>query len=134
MLANVLSSAVIGIDAYLVEVEVDIASGLPAFTTVGLPEAAVKESKERVKAAINNSGYVSDATRAKVESAVAELGYVPKMLGPSLRFNQTNTLALVLTVITNPFWTTLARGAEDAAHLKVYSVIFCNTDESPEKQ
>jgi LacI family transcriptional regulator len=87
-----------------------------------------------VSRVINNSGYVSDATRAKVETAVAELGYVPNMLGPSLRFNQTNTLALVLTDITNPFWTTLARGVEDAAHLKGYSVIFCNTDESPEKQ
>jgi LacI family transcriptional regulator len=87
-----------------------------------------------VSRVINNSGYVSDATRAKVEKAVAELGYVPNMLGPSLRFKQTNTLALVLTDITNPFWTTVARGAEDAAHLKGYSVIFCNTDESPEKQ
>jgi LacI family transcriptional regulator len=87
-----------------------------------------------VSRVINNSGYVSDATRAKVETAVAELGYVPNMLGPSLRFKQTNTLALVLTDITNPFWTTVARGAEDAAHLKGYSVIFCNTDESPEKQ
>ena len=87
-----------------------------------------------VSRVINNSGYVSDATRAKVETAVADLGYVPNMLGPSLRFKQTNTLALVLTDITNPFWTTVARGAEDAAHVKGYSVIFCNTDESPEKQ
>jgi magnesium chelatase family protein len=45
LLARVLSSAVIGIDAHLVEVEVDIQPGLPSFTTVGLPEAAVKESK-----------------------------------------------------------------------------------------
>jgi len=44
-----------GIEAYQVEVEVDIQQGLPTFTTVGLPEAAVKESKERVKAAIKNS-------------------------------------------------------------------------------
>ena len=54
MLAKVLSRAVLGIDAYQVEVEVDINSGLPTFTTVGLPEAAVKESKERVKSAISN--------------------------------------------------------------------------------
>jgi LacI family transcriptional regulator len=87
-----------------------------------------------VSRVINNSGYVSDATRAKVESAIAELGYVPNMLGPSLRFNQTNTLALVLTDITNPFWTTLARGVEDAAQEKGYSVILCNTDESIQKQ
>ena len=71
MLARVLSSAVIGIDAYLVEVEVDIAAGLPTFTTVGLPEAAVKESKERVKAAINNSGYTFPDDRITVNLAPA---------------------------------------------------------------
>ena len=87
-----------------------------------------------VSRVINNSGYVSDATRTKVEAAIAELGYVPNMLGPSLRFNQTNTLALVLTDITNPFWTTVARGVEDAAQEKGYSVILCNTDESIQKQ
>jgi LacI family transcriptional regulator len=87
-----------------------------------------------VSRVINNSGYVSEDTRAKVEAAIAELGYVPNMLGPSLRFKQTNTLALVLTDITNPYWTTLARGVEDAAQEKDYSVILCNTDESPEKQ
>ncbi len=87
-----------------------------------------------VSRVINNSGYVSEETRVKVETAVAELGYVPNMLGPSLRFNQTNTLALVLTDITNPFWTTIARGVEDAAHEEGYSVILCNTDESPAKQ
>ncbi|MCP4694464.1 MAG: ATP-dependent protease, partial [Desulfobacterales bacterium] len=73
MLAKVLSSAVIGIDAYLVEVEVDIAAGLPAFTTVGLPEAAVKESKERVKAAINNSGYTFPDDRITVNLAPADI-------------------------------------------------------------
>ena len=46
MLSRVLSAAILGIDAYQVEVEVDIAFGLPAFFTVGLPEGAVKESKE----------------------------------------------------------------------------------------
>jgi LacI family transcriptional regulator len=87
-----------------------------------------------VSRVINNSGYVSNATRAKVEDAIHELGYVPNMLGPSLRFKQTNTLALVLTDITNPFWTTVARGVEDAAQEKKYSVILCNTDESVQKQ
>ena len=87
-----------------------------------------------VSRVINNSGYVSDATRAKVESAITNLGYVPNMLGPSLRFNQTNTLALILTDITNPFWTTVARGVEDAAQEQNYSVILCNTDENLKKQ
>jgi magnesium chelatase family protein len=57
MLAKVLSSAVLGVDSYMVEVEVDIALGLPSFSTVGLPDAAVKESRDRVKAAIKNSGF-----------------------------------------------------------------------------
>ncbi|MBW2513085.1 MAG: ATP-binding protein, partial [Deltaproteobacteria bacterium] len=73
MLARVLSSAVIGIDAYLVEVEVDITRGLPAYTTVGLPETAVKESKERVKSAINNSGYTFPDDRITVNLAPASI-------------------------------------------------------------
>jgi len=73
LLAKVLSSAVLGIDAYLVEVEVDINSGLPTFTTVGLPEAAVKESKERVKSAINNSGYRFPDDRITVNLAPADI-------------------------------------------------------------
>ncbi|QTA91671.1 YifB family Mg chelatase-like AAA ATPase [Desulfonema magnum] len=73
MLAKVLSSAVIGIDAYLVEVEVDISPGLPTFTTVGLPEAAVKESKERVRSAVNNSGYMFPDDRITVNLAPANV-------------------------------------------------------------
>ena len=73
MLAKVLSSAVIGIDAYIVEVEVDITKGLPTFTTVGLPETSVKESKERVKSAVNNSGYTFPADRITVNLAPADI-------------------------------------------------------------
>ena len=73
MLAKVLSSAIIGIEAVVVEVEVDINSGLPAFTTVGLPEAAVKESRERVKSAIGNSGYRFPDDRITVNLAPADI-------------------------------------------------------------
>ncbi len=73
MIAKILSSAVIGIDARLIEVEVDIAAGLPVFTTVGLPETAVKESKERVKAAITNSGYAFPNDRITVNLAPANV-------------------------------------------------------------
>ena len=65
MLANVLSSAVFAIDAYVVEVKVDITHGLPTFSTVGLPDGAVRESKDRVKAAIKNSGYEFPSDRIK---------------------------------------------------------------------
>jgi magnesium chelatase family protein len=73
MLAKIFSSTVIGINAHIVEVEVDIANGLPAFTTVGLPEAAVKESKERVKSAIHNSGYDFPDDRITVNLAPANI-------------------------------------------------------------
>ncbi len=73
MIAKILSSAVIGIDAYIVEVEVDISQGLPAFATVGLPEGAVRESKERVKAAVKNSGYRFPADRITVNLAPADV-------------------------------------------------------------
>ena len=57
MLAKVSSCAVVGLDGEIVEVEVDISQGLPAFAIVGLPDAAVQEAKERVRSAIRNSGH-----------------------------------------------------------------------------
>lgn len=73
MLAKVLSSALIGIDAILVDVEVDLAPGLPAFATVGLPDGAVKESKDRVRAALKNSGYEFPARRITANLAPADI-------------------------------------------------------------
>jgi len=73
MLSTVLSSSVIGIDAYRVEVEIDISRGLPSFSTVGLPEGAVRESKERVKAALKNSGYHFPSDRITVNLAPADV-------------------------------------------------------------
>ena len=73
MISKILSSAVFGVDAYLVEVEVDIAFGFPQFSTVGLPEGAVKESKERVKAAVKNCGYDFPQKRITVNLAPADI-------------------------------------------------------------
>ncbi|GAB4423006.1 MAG: substrate-binding domain-containing protein [Chloroflexi bacterium OHK40] len=83
-----------------------------------------------VSRVINNSGYISPATRERVERAIAELDYLPNALARSLRFKQTRTLALVLSDITNPFFTTVARGVEDAARAQGFSVLLCNTDET----
>ncbi len=69
MLARVYSAAVLGIDAYLVDVETDIANGLPTFTTVGLPHGAVKEGRERVGAAIANSNFQFPLKRITVNLA-----------------------------------------------------------------
>ncbi|MBI5453028.1 MAG: YifB family Mg chelatase-like AAA ATPase [Deltaproteobacteria bacterium] len=73
MLSKVFTSATLGIDAYLIEVEIDISKGLPYFATVGLPDNAVKESKDRVKAAIKNSGYEFPARRITVNLAPAHI-------------------------------------------------------------
>jgi magnesium chelatase family protein len=74
MLATVLSGALVGIDGLLVEVEVDVAFGMPQFTTVGLPEGAVRESKDRVRSAIKNSGYeFPSARKITVNLAPADL-------------------------------------------------------------
>ena len=61
------------VDAFPVEVEVDIAQGLPQFATVGLPEGAVKESKDRVKSAIKNAGYSFPTRRITVNLAPADI-------------------------------------------------------------
>jgi LacI family transcriptional regulator len=87
-----------------------------------------------VSRVMNNSGYVKPETRRRVEEAAAELHYVPNMLAHSFRSKRTNTLALVLPDITNPFWTTVARGVEDVAGAQGFSVFFCNTDENETKQ
>ena len=73
MLATVRSSALLGIDAIMVDVEVDITQGLPQFATVGLPDGAVKESKDRVKSALKNSGYDFPNRKITVNLAPADI-------------------------------------------------------------
>jgi magnesium chelatase family protein len=66
MLAKIMSAAVSGIDGFIVQVEVDLSPGLPVFSTVGLPDAAVRESKDRVVAAVRNSGFDFPVRRVTV--------------------------------------------------------------------
>src|SRR5512146_2503387 len=83
-----------------------------------------------VSRVINKSGPFSEDVRERVEAAIADLGYVPNTLARSLRSKRSNTLALVVTDITNPFFTSIARGVEDTASDAGFTVIYCNTDES----
>ncbi len=103
-------------------------------STIGDVARRAGVSAMTVSRVINNSGYISQETRERVEQAIVDLGYVPNALARGLRFKQTKTLALVLTDITNPFFTTIARGVEDTASEQGFSVMFCNTDESEEKE
>ena len=73
VLARVLSAALVGVQAALVRVEVDVTPGLPAFTTVGLPDSAVRESRERVRTAIRNAGFAFPSDRITVNLAPADL-------------------------------------------------------------
>ena len=79
MLAKVISGAIVGLDGAIVEVEVDILSGLPYFIIVGLPDTAVQEASERVRAAIRNSGGTFPMKRIVVNLAPADL----KKAGPA---------------------------------------------------
>ena len=72
-LACVYSRARLGLESPLVTVEVHLANGLPAFNIVGLPEASVKESKDRVRSAIINCGYEFPAKRITINLAPADL-------------------------------------------------------------
>jgi magnesium chelatase family protein len=72
MLAKIKSAGLFGIDGYVIDVEVDISQGLPSFDIVGLPDTAVRESRERVRAAIKNSGFEFPIKRITVNMAPAD--------------------------------------------------------------
>src|SRR3954470_16120189 len=73
MLARLRSAAVFGVEAYPVQIEVDVSFGLPSFTMVGLPDATVRESRDRVRLAIRNSGLEFPAHRITVNLAPADV-------------------------------------------------------------
>ena len=79
MLAKSQTCAVVGLDGFIVQVEVDISNGLPAFNVVGLPDTAVQEARERVRAALRNSGCLFPMRRITVNLAPADL----KKAGPA---------------------------------------------------
>jgi LacI family transcriptional regulator len=87
-----------------------------------------------VSRVINDSEEVNPATRQRVKKAVEELNYVPNILAKSLRSKRSHTIALVVSDVTNPFYTTIARGVEDTAAQSGFHVILCNTDENPDKE
>ena len=73
MLAKIYSAAVYGVDAYEVEIEVNASGGHPVIVVVGLPDAAVKESRDRVTTAVSNSGYFWPRGRTTINLAPADI-------------------------------------------------------------
>src|SRR4051794_35305568 len=84
-------------------------------------------SSMTVSRVINGSDRVSPATRARVEEAIEQLGYVPSLLARSLSRQKTGTLALLVPDVSNPFFTLIVRGAEDVARRAGYRMILCDT-------
>jgi LacI family transcriptional regulator len=83
---------------------------------------------------INGTRKVAPETEARVRRAMEELGYQPNTIAQSLRKRITYAIGILVSDITNPFFATLVRGAEDAALEAGYSVIVCNSDEDPQKE
>ncbi|TCP29640.1 LacI family transcriptional regulator [Scopulibacillus darangshiensis] len=91
-------------------------------------------SSMTVSRVINNSGTVKEETRKKVEQIIKELNYIPNSAARSLNIKETKILSLIITDITNPFFTKVARGAEDKAKQMGYRLLLSNSDESLEKE
>ena len=91
-------------------------------------------SAQTVSRALNNKGEISTETRARVLETVDRLGYRPNTLARGLVTQKTSTLGLIVPDIANPFFSEVARGAEDAAHGAGFSLLLCNTMEDPSRE
>ena len=90
-------------------------------------------SKQTVSAVLNGKPGISAETSARVKQAIVELGYQPNLVASSLRLGYTNTIGLLLANVANPWFAALARGVEDVALARGYSVMLCNTYDDPAK-
>jgi LacI family transcriptional regulator len=84
-----------------------------------------------VSRVMNGADNVHPDTRLKVNQAIAQLGYEPNFQARSLRSKRTDTIALAIPELSNYFWTTMARGVQDASQAKGYHVLICNTNSRP---
>ena len=103
-------------------------------TTISEVAKEANVSRATVSHVINNTRFVSEETRQRVEQAINELGYRPNVLARSLRLGETLTLGLILPDSSNTFFAEIGRSIEKAAFESGYNVIFCNSDEDPEKE
>ncbi|TVX92723.1 LacI family DNA-binding transcriptional regulator [Paenibacillus agilis] len=87
-----------------------------------------------VSRVINNTGRVSEKTRTKVKQVMEEMHYIPNSVARCLVTQESKVLSLLITDISNPFFTMMARGAEDMAHKYGYRLMFGNSDENLDKE
>jgi len=103
-------------------------------TTITDVAARAGVSSATVSRVLQGSPRVSRDALERVQTAIAELGYRPSGVARSLRNQETGTLGLIVTNITNPFYPEIVRGAEDAAQRMGASIILCNAAEDPERE
>ncbi len=83
---------------------------------------------------INGLGSVKKDNKIKVLDAMKELKYIPNLTAKSLKTNKTNTIGLIVPTIDNPFYPAVAKGVEDFANSKGYTILLCNSDRKYEKE
>lgn len=100
---------------------------------VGISDVAARAgvSPTTVSHVLSGRRHVSEVTRARVRSVMDELGWEPNQLARSLRMQRTQTIALIVPDITNPFYPSVARGLLDVVSEPGYQVLIGNTDGSP---
>ncbi len=91
-------------------------------------------STATVSRVLSNGLHVRPEVRERVMATVERLGYRPNLVARSLRSQQSNTIGLIVSDISNPFFTAISRAVEDTAYDQGFSVLLCNTDENPEKE
>lgn len=119
--------AVPGSTAIVSQSEADVATINDVATKAGVSTATVSR-------ALNGKSTVDPNLVSRVLDAAAELGYQPNGPARNLRRQETAVLALIISDVENPFFTSIARGVEDVAHAVGYSVVLCNSDENPDKE
>nr|WP_309098495.1 LacI family DNA-binding transcriptional regulator [Fredinandcohnia onubensis] len=87
-----------------------------------------------VSRVLNNSGYVGEESRKKVEEAMRKLSYKPSMIARALNYKKSNVIGLVVPDINNPFFPEMTRAIEDVASSYGYTVMLCNSDLDPERE
>ncbi|WP_409342120.1 LacI family DNA-binding transcriptional regulator [Paenibacillus sp. MBLB4367] len=87
-----------------------------------------------VSRVLNNNGYVNKETKEKVQQAIKMLQYEPNTMAKGLASKRTETLALILPDISNPFFAEVARAVEDVAQMYGYTVVLCNSDNDTDKE
>jgi LacI family transcriptional regulator len=95
---------------------------------------SAKVSVGTVSNVLNRPEIVAEKTLNRVRETIKELGFVPNGFARQLRFGNSRTIGLIVPDVSNPFFTEVARGVEDAASKRDYAVFLCNTDESVSKE